>query len=391
MPLGEGGRETEPGSAAPGLQPGPLGRPAAKPAGRPAASPQMRDCGRDQPGRERSRGQAGLQRLRRGGRTPGKPPSARKMNQPRWVLPDRSFPLLRTWKLQQQQGEEEKRRQEEEEQRSKREEEIRKIRDLSNQDEQYKRFMKLVGGKAQAPSTESLPPKPPLADEEEEEEMLLRETCLMSMVNKRAPTPEDEMPTSGPPSPKPLAPVGVQLPPRGNLSMLNQNTAPQARPPKFSRGHHGPRAPLMLPRHRPVVVQLHDSDDSESDTDACSSTQPTFGCLDLMIKEARRTVEAAKPKVAAAEKENNPLKTPEALPEAKKTEYRMLREEIMSREKQRQQKEASHSPHGSGSPAVSDTEPDASSKASAELQVSAAQKRLTKHRWGSGFKLYTIM
>ncbi|KAG7276740.1 hypothetical protein CRUP_030357 [Coryphaenoides rupestris] len=98
-----------------------------------------------------------------------------------------------------------------------------------------------------------------------------------------------------------------------------------------------------------------------------------------MIKEAPEDC-GAKPKVAAAEKENNPLKTPEALPEAKKTEYRMLREEIMSREKQRQQKEASHSPHGSGSPAVSDTEPDASSKASAELQVSAAQKRLTKHR-----------
>ncbi len=29
------------------------------------------------------------------------------------------------------------------------------------------------------------PPKPPFADEEEEEEMLLRETCLMSMANKR--------------------------------------------------------------------------------------------------------------------------------------------------------------------------------------------------------------
>jgi hypothetical protein len=57
---------------------------------------------------------------------------------------------LRTWKLQQQ-SEEEKRRVEDEE-RSKREEEIRKIRDLSNQDEQYNRFMKLVGGKAQARS-----------------------------------------------------------------------------------------------------------------------------------------------------------------------------------------------------------------------------------------------
>lgn len=54
---------------------------------------------------------------------------------------------LRTWKQQQQREQEEKRRQEEEERR-KREDEIRRIRDLSNQDEQYNRFMKLVGGKA---------------------------------------------------------------------------------------------------------------------------------------------------------------------------------------------------------------------------------------------------
>ena len=53
---------------------------------------------------------------------------------------------LRTWKLQQQRNQEEKRRQEEEERR-KREDEIRRIRDLSNQDEQYNRFMKLVGGR----------------------------------------------------------------------------------------------------------------------------------------------------------------------------------------------------------------------------------------------------
>lgn len=53
---------------------------------------------------------------------------------------------LRTWKLQQQREQEDKRRQEEEERR-KREDEIRRIRDLSNQDEQYNRFMKLVGGK----------------------------------------------------------------------------------------------------------------------------------------------------------------------------------------------------------------------------------------------------
>lgn len=56
---------------------------------------------------------------------------------------------VRAWKLQQQreQEEQQRRRQEEEEERRKREEEIRKIRDLSNQDEQYNRFMKLVGGK----------------------------------------------------------------------------------------------------------------------------------------------------------------------------------------------------------------------------------------------------
>lgn len=47
---------------------------------------------------------------------------------------------LRTWKLQHQ------KEQQEEEERRKREDEIRKIRDLSNQDEQYNRFMKLVGG-----------------------------------------------------------------------------------------------------------------------------------------------------------------------------------------------------------------------------------------------------
>lgn len=55
---------------------------------------------------------------------------------------------LRTWKLQQQRQQEEQRnKQEEEEERRKREDEIRKIRDLSNQDEQYNRFMKLVGSR----------------------------------------------------------------------------------------------------------------------------------------------------------------------------------------------------------------------------------------------------
>lgn len=65
----------------------------------------------------------------------------------------------KVWKkLQQQkeqerrQKEEEQRKQEEEEERRKREEEIRKIRDLSNQEEQYNRFMKLVGGKRRSRS-----------------------------------------------------------------------------------------------------------------------------------------------------------------------------------------------------------------------------------------------
>lgn len=50
------------------------------------------------------------------------------------------------------QKEEDLRKQEEEEERRKREEEIRKIRDLSNQEEQYNRFMKLVGGKRRSRS-----------------------------------------------------------------------------------------------------------------------------------------------------------------------------------------------------------------------------------------------
>lgn len=40
-------------------------------------------------------------------------------------------------------------------------------------------------------------------------------------------------------------------------------------------------------------------------------------------------IQAAKPKaVSGSEKENNPVRTPEALPEAKKAEYRLLKEEI---------------------------------------------------------------
>ncbi|XP_035859357.1 zinc finger C3H1 domain-containing protein-like isoform X3 [Sander lucioperca] len=379
---------------------------------------------------------------------------------------------LRTWKLQQQREQEEKRRQEEEERR-KREDEIRRIRDLSNQDEQYNRFMKLVGGKARTrsksrdrehrksagkqgldasgnlyqydnydevamdtdsetgspvaspphssqppddpavfprlalyaadcpplgldlcqpflppllhppppplpppPDEAEPPPKPPFADEEEEEEMLLRETCLMSMANKRVAAPEDQI-SSSPASPSCPPAAAVQQPIRGNLSSVSLNAVAPSRSNKFSRGHHAARAPLVLPRHKSVVVSLNDSEDSESDGDASSSTPPAFGGLEFMIKEARRTVEAAKPKAASAsEKENNPVRTPEALPEAKRAEYRLLKEEIASREKQKMLKD----PHSSVSTAVSDSPLDSAAKAAAELKLTEAEQRVLRHR-----------
>ncbi|XP_036963341.1 zinc finger C3H1 domain-containing protein-like isoform X1 [Acanthopagrus latus] len=377
---------------------------------------------------------------------------------------------LRTWKLQQQKEQEEKRRQEEEERR-KREDEIRRIRDLSNQDEQYNRFMKLVGGRTRTrsksrdrehrksagkqgvdasgnlyqydnydevamdtdsetsspvpspthtqltaddpgcfpqvslfvtdshhfgmdfsppflspmlsgvpppppplpPPPDELepPPKPPFADEEEEEEMLLRETCLMSMANKRV-TVVEEKSCSAPPSPSCQPPADVQQPTRGNLSTVSLNTVSQSRTNKFSRGHHAPRAPLVLPRHKSVVVSLNDSDDSDSDIDACSSTQTAFGGLEFMIKEARRTVEAAKPKAASgSEKENNPVRTPEALPEAKKAEYRLLKEEIASREKQKMLKDRSSALSVASDP---------SGRSAAETRLCEVEHRLNKHR-----------
>ncbi|KAJ8002748.1 hypothetical protein DPEC_G00162170 [Dallia pectoralis] len=403
---------------------------------------------------------------------------------------------LRTWKLQQERDQEEQRRQEEEERR-RREEEIRKIRDLSNQDEQYNRFMKLVGGsKPPQPTTRSKsrdsdhtrkssgkqgldtsgnlyqydnydevamdtdsetnspvsspvhdpfevpacfthmpmpfhvdspqqyrmdlgqprflstipsttppplppmppppdeldpPPKPPFADEEEEEEMLLRETCLMSMANKKVSLPEDMALDSEPPSPSPLGDVNQPVP-RTNLSVVSLNTAPQPRSNKFSRGHHVPRPPLMLPRHKAVVVQLNGSEDSDSDGEASSSstqTQSVFGGLEFMIKEARRIAESAKPKPSSwSEKENHPVRTPEALSEAKKTEYRLLKEEIASREKQKVLKDFSPrgvpspgvSSPGVSSPAGSDPDVDFAAKAAAVLVLSETEARLAKHR-----------
>ncbi|RXN16373.1 zinc finger C3H1 domain-containing isoform X2 [Labeo rohita] len=331
---------------------------------------------------------------------------------------------LRTWKLQQQRQQEEQRnKQEEEEERRKREDEIRKIRDLSNQDEQYNRFMKLVGSKhrsrskstdadqrklakqsldtsgnlyqydnydevamdtdsetnspATSPTHDALPwfplestpyrqgvgqhylqqmefvrltpppplppmpppdeaeqpPKPPFADEEEEEEMLLREELLKSLASKRAVKAEDACSSSGPPSPA-LRPV-AQPNTRSNLTAVSLNTViSHARALKFVRGQPAPKAPFVLPRHKAVVVRLNASDDSDSDGESCGPAQSMFGGLESMIKEARRTVEAAKPKHSVSEKENNPVKSAEALPDAKKMD-RLLRDDMASLERQR--------------------------------------------------------
>lgn len=55
-----------------------------------------------------------------------------------------------------------------------------------------------------------------------------------------------------------------------------------------------------------------------------------FSCLNAPTWESLCCLfQAAKPKAASAsEKENNPVRTPEALPEEKKVEYRLLREQI---------------------------------------------------------------
>ncbi|XP_020660331.3 zinc finger C3H1 domain-containing protein isoform X1 [Pogona vitticeps] len=395
----------------------------------------------------------------------------------------------KVWKkLQQQkeqerhQKEEEQRKQEEEEERRKREEEIRKIRDLSNQEEQYNRFMKLVGGKTQsrskssdkdlrrsldkqsnesaggiyqydnydevamdtesetnspasspvqpayfecpagyfppaapqislslvpqvsAPppvsqvyvegvSTEPLPPlpplppeepeqppKPPFADEEEEEEMLLREELLKSLANKRAFKLEDNSSNSGPPSPP--FPSNSHSVPRSNLSAVSINTVcqPRVKNTKIIRVPRPPRTVITLPKHKSVVVTLNDSDDSESDVEQSNSTPSVFGGLESMIKEARRTVEASKPKAPLkSEKENNPVRTPEALPEDKKIEYRLLKEEIASREKQRLI--ITEPLKSSSSPVNSDIEVDGLGRiAIVKKQVTDAEAKLKKHK-----------
>ncbi|KAM9229981.1 zinc finger C3H1 domain-containing protein [Dugong dugon] len=401
----------------------------------------------------------------------------------------KAWKKLQQQKEQERQKEEDQRKQAEEEERRKREEEIRKIRDLSNQEEQYNRFMKLVGGKRRSrskssdpdlrrsldkqptdsgggiyqydnyeevamdtdsetnspvpspvqppffsecslgyfssassislppppqvssvpplsqPYVEGLcvsleplppppplpplppedpeqPPKPPFADEEEEEEMLLREELLKSLANKRAFKPEETSSNSDPPSPPVLN--SSQPVPRSNLTVVSINTVsqPRVQNPKFHRGPRLPRTVISLPKHKSVVVTLNDSDDSESDGEASKSTNSVFGGLESMIKEARRTAEqASKPKVPPkSEKENDPMRTPEALPEEKKIEYRLLKEEIANREKQRLVK-SDQLKTNSSSPANSDVEIDGLGRiAMVTKQVTDAEAKLKKHR-----------
>ncbi|KAM3924389.1 zinc finger C3H1 domain-containing protein isoform 2-T2 [Leptodactylus fuscus] len=342
----------------------------------------------------------------------------------------------KAWKKLQQQKADEKRKEEderkkqaEEEERRKREEEIRKIRDLSNQEEQYNRFMKLVGDKSKRsksfdaeqkraekqsmensggiyqydnyeevamdtdsetnspgaspsrspyfpgntvgyvpsvlcvteqfpseiwpsncessmydpvitksssdlplpppplpPEEPEQPPKPPFADEEEEEEMLLREELLKSLANKRATKVEEQIGSQ--PSSPPL--TNIMPVPRITLTSANVNSATQRKTTtQIVRVLRPIRRVIKLPKHKSVVVTLNASDDSESDPEPPSPGVGVFGGLESMIKEARRTAEASKPKAPPkSEKENDPMRTPEALPDDKKMEYRLLREEI---------------------------------------------------------------
>ncbi|XP_077101654.1 zinc finger C3H1 domain-containing protein isoform X1 [Siphateles boraxobius] len=355
---------------------------------------------------------------------------------------------LRTWKHQQEQ---QRHQQEEEEERRKREDEIRKIRDLSNQDEQYNRFMKLVGSRHHTrskssdgeprkvakqsldssgnlyqydnydevamdtdsepgspaaspapddafpvfplestphrqgvcvhqtelvrpapplpplppPDEDEPPPKPPFADEEEEEEMLLREELLRALASKRA-RPEDSS-TSGPPSPA----LRAVVQPRNNLSSVSLNTvASHARALRFIRAHPAPKAPFVLPRHKAVVVRLNASDDSDSEAESGGPAQTVFGGLESMIKEARRTVEAAKPKHSVCEKENNPGKSADA---AAAVPFRLLRDDVASLEKQRSELVGAPYTH-THSPAGSDSE--------LELmcRVADLQEKFSEHR-----------
>ncbi|OCT87464.1 hypothetical protein XELAEV_180211581mg, partial [Xenopus laevis] len=132
-----------------------------------------------------------------------------------------------------------------------------------------------------------------------------------------------------------------------------------------------------LPKHKSVVVTLNASDDSDSDGEPIDTNHSVFGGLESMIKEARRTAEASMPRAQSkSEKENDPMRTPDALPDDKKIEYRLLKEEIASREKQKLLK--CEQSKGSLSPADSDMETEGSRKPVVNtkiLEVEAKHKR----------------
>ncbi|GCB70448.1 hypothetical protein scyTo_0008580 [Scyliorhinus torazame] len=397
----------------------------------------------------------------------------------------------RAWKKLQQQKEQEKQKREEEEkkqleeeERKKREDEIRKIRDLSNQEEQYNRFMKLVGGKRRSgskstdadirksqekpmeesgnlyqydnyeevametdsetsspvsspvptlfstdyqsgyfvpvpsvpvslqhqnmgepanpnylenyfpgalelplpppppplpPEEPEQPPKPPFADEEEEEEMLLREELLKSIANRRAVKPGDSADNCD----LSLPPLPIEnsqsVPINFSTAGLNSTLQPRPHSTKFARGPSAPRPLIIIPRHKSVVVRLDDSDDSESDNEQSNSNVGVFGGLESMIREARRSAEASKPKPRLkAEKENDPAGTKDGVVEGGKKENRTLKEENISREKQRLLK--LDLPRGSPSPVHSDAEVNAVGKRTVvSKQLSDVEDRLRKH------------
>ncbi|KAG8439685.1 hypothetical protein GDO86_005747 [Hymenochirus boettgeri] len=384
----------------------------------------------------------------------------------------------KAWKkLQQLKDEEEKKKQAEDDERRKREEEIRKIRDLSNQEEQYNRFMKLVGDKTRRtkssdtdqrrsekcaesaggiyqydnydevamdtdsetnspgaspvqhpyasdnmpgyvpsllcvteqypselwtfsskstsqecplfsgsetpvpppplpPEEPEQPPKPPFADEEEEEEMLLREELLKSLASKR--TYKPEAPSNNQP---PLPPIlsNIMPVPRITLTSASINSASLHRKTttQIVRVLRPIRRAIKLPKHKSVVVTLNASDDSESDGEPVNTNPGVFGGLESMIKEARRTAEASKPKPPSkSEKENDPMRTPEALPDEKKMEYRLLKEEI-AREKQKLMK--IDQSKGTSSPTNSDVEIERSIKQAVNPKIMEAEAKHKRH------------
>ncbi|KAM5170774.1 zinc finger C3H1 domain-containing protein isoform 2-T2 [Mantella aurantiaca] len=442
--------------------------------------PQKGEKGRTEPLKEKSKAEHQIEKGSSNSFT------SRKVNSATYAA-KQAFRRQQTkaWKKLQQQKAEEKRKEEEEkkkqgeeEEKRKREEEIRKIRDLSNQEEQYNRFMKLVGDKTKRtksfdldlkrtdrislensgcvyqydnyeevamdtdsetnspgasptrltysacsnvvhvpsvlcvtdqypsdiwsphcdvsmygsvisgasseisiqppplpPEEPEQPPKPPFADEEEEEEMLLREELLKSLASKRTVRPEK------PSNSQPQSPIlnNIMPVPRIMLTATVNSSTHRKNNTQIARILRPIRRVIKLPRHKSVVVTLNASDSDESDPEPASPVLGVFGGLESMIKEARRTAEASKPKAPSkSEKENDPLRTPETLPEDKKIEYRLLREEISSREKQKLLK-IDQTVTGL-SPANSDIEIDGSRKPVKDPKVADAESRHTKQK-----------